>query len=193
MNKQIKSLILVLITAFLLSACGWLATVPASTDTPEPVIVVTEIPTEAPTASPTEEVTSGRFDQYIGLVYPPLADDLSPRFSMVVQGSDDNGMSLFMDGGNRMLWLSKLYGYDESGNPTWQVADILDLSNIEAGAALIPDGCSLNGQVDNRIVAVGKRGGAILLAWRINTELDSFEPLAGDGLKCDSDKLVIFE
>jgi hypothetical protein len=111
---------------------------------------------------------------------------------MIVQGSDDNGYSFFSDGGIRMLWLTRLSHYDESGNPTWEVMDILDLSNIEAGAALIPDGCSLNGQLDNTIVAAGKNG-MILLAWRANTTMDAFEVLAANGVQCDPDKVALFD
>jgi hypothetical protein len=189
MNKQIKNLTLVMITILMLSACAGFGTVSESTATPEPVIVVTENPTEAPSVFPTDEVTPERFSQYIGLVYPPLPDGLSPRFSMIIQSSDDNGLSLFIDGGSRMLWLSKLYGYDESGNPTWQVMDILDLSQVEVGAALLPDGCFLNGKPEPEIIVAG-RNGVVVIAWRANATLDKFESIPTAGITCDSDKAV---
>ena len=192
MKKQTKNFILVLITALILSACGQLGTAPASINTPEPVIAITESPAEIPTEFPSEDMAPERFDQYVGLIYPPLPDDLSPRFSMIIQGSDDNGLSLFSVGKYRMLWLSKLSHYDESSNPVWEVTDVLDLSNVETGALLIPDGCSLNGQIDNEILVVAKNGHAIL-AWRANTSEDRFEVLAADGIACDSDKAVRFE
>jgi hypothetical protein len=108
---------------------------------------------------------------------------------MIVQGSDDNGYSFFSDGGIRMLWLTRLSHYDESGNPTWEVMDILDLSQVEVGAALLPDGCFLNGKPEPEIIVAG-RNGVVVIAWRANATLDKFESIPTAGITCDSDKAV---
>jgi hypothetical protein len=197
MNKQLKNLIFVLITVLLLAACG--PSAPA--DVPE--LVATENPISTPepvataeptqdvaTAAPTEESAPESFSQYIGLSYPPFPVGLSQDLSMLIQDSDGYGLWLVSDGANKMLWLSKITHYDTtSGNPYWEVKDVLGLSNIEAGLVLIPDGCALNDAPDSEIIVAG-RNGAIVLAWRANTSLDKFESIPTDGIKCNSDKGV---
>jgi hypothetical protein len=192
MNKQLKNLIFVLITVLLLAACGQVEATSAPeliatenpTDTPEPVVVDTI--ENAPTAVPSNESASGNFSQYIGLSYPPFPAGLSQDLSMLIQNTDNYGLSLVSGGTYKMLWLSKITRYDTtSGNPYWEVKDVLNLSNVKG--VLIPDGCSLNGKIDNEILIVGNNG-KIILAWRANTSTDKFEVLATDGIQCNSDK-----
>jgi len=193
MNTQLKKLMLVTITILLLAACGLFeptsvpTEVPASTAKP---VVISEIIENAPTAVPAEGLAPEKFSQYVGLNYPPFPAGLSENFSMIIQNKDGYGLSLVSDGSNKMLWLSKITHYDTtSGNPFWEVKDVLGLSDIEAGLVLIPDGCSLNGVPDSEIFVAG-RNGVIVLAWRANTSLDKFEVLPTDGIKCNSDKGV---
>ena len=189
MNKQMKYALLVGIMILIISACGPLrnASTPAPIAASSPVAI-----NDSPTAVPVTESAAEKFSQYLGFKYPPLPADLTEGFSMLIQDAEDYSLSLRSDGANRMLWLSKMTHRDSSGNPYWEVKDVIDLSNLEAGDILIPDGCSLNGVPDNEILVAG-RNGATLLAWRANTTLNVFEIVPTDGIKCVSDKATILE
>ncbi len=193
MNKQMKNFMLVVMVAMLLAACGQVETAP----TPE--VVVTEEPISAPepvddnpTAAPFDDAAPQDFSQYVGLVYPPSPEGLSKGFSMVIFGKDSYGLSLVIDGTEKMLWLEKVAQYDANGNAIWEVKDVLGLSDLEAGLTLIPDGCFLNGTPDSEIFVAG-RNGVILNAWRANTALGKFEVIPADGIQCDSDKAMPLE
>lgn len=193
MKKQMKVSILVLIATLLLAACG-------GTETPSaPEVVVTEEPTslpepveDVPTAAPLEEADSDGVSKYIGLVYPPSPEGLTQVFSMLIQDKEDYSLMLVLEGGNKMLWLSKIDHYDENGSAFWEVKDVLDLTNLEAGLTLLPDGCSLNGQPDSEIFVAG-RDAVIVHAWRADTALDKFEVIPTDGIRCNSDKAMPLE
>lgn len=193
MKKQMKNLMLVLMIALLLAACGGVETASA----PEPA--VTEEPTsvpesvdDVPTAIPSGEAGSEQFSKYIGLTYPPSPAGLSQGFSMIIQDSDVYGLSLVTDGVNKMLWLSKITHYDTDGGAYWEVKDVLDLTNLEAGLILLPDGCFLNGVPDSEIFVAG-RNGVVVLAWRADTVLDKFEVIPTGGIRCNSDKAMPLE
>jgi hypothetical protein len=190
MNKNTKITLLVLMIALLLAACGRAATPSA------PVIAVTEEPTPVPepvevipTAVPSEEADSEQFTKYIGLVYPPSPENLTQVFSMLIQNKEGFSLMMVLDGANKMLWLSKVAQYDASGNPLWEVADVLNLSDLESGLTLLPDGCSLNGVPDSEILVAG-RNGVIVLAWRADTALGRFEVIPTEGVQCNSDKAM---
>jgi hypothetical protein len=193
MNKQMKNLMLVLMIALLLAACGGVETAPApevavieeSTSIPEPV-------EDIPTTVPSDGAESEQFSQYIGLVYPPSPDGLTEVFSMLMQDKDGYSLMMVLEGGNKMLWLSKIDHYDENGSAFWEVKDVLMLSNVEAGLTLLPDGCRLNGTPDSEIIVAG-RNEVVILAWRVNTSLDRFEVIPTDGIQCNSDKAVSLE
>ncbi|MDQ3004545.1 MAG: hypothetical protein M3R47_04080 [Chloroflexota bacterium] len=190
MHKQTINFILILIPILLFSACGPFETAPAPVDAPVLIVTVTE---NAPTAVVvTEGSDPEKISQYIGLSYPPLPAGLSERFSMLIQGSDVHSLSLVLDAANKMLWLSKITHYDANGAVYWQVKDVLDLSTVEAGLILVPDGCSVNGVSDNEIFAASKNG-IIQLTWRANTTLDRFESIPVNGIECRSDKGISLE
>ena len=193
MNKQTRNFMVVLVIVLLLAACGGAETAP----TPE--LAVTEDPTsvpepveDIPTAVPSDGADSEEFSKYIGLVYPPSPAGLSQGFSMIIQDSDVYGLSLVTDGVNKMLWLSKIARYDENGNAFWEVKDVLDLTSLEAGLTLLPDGCLLNGVPDSELFIAG-RNGVVVLAWRADTALGKFEILPTDGIQCNSDKAMPLE
>ena len=189
MNKQIKNA-LVGIIILLLAACGQFETTSTPAEAREVIVTVTE---NVPTAVvATEGSDPEKFTKYIGLNYPPVPADLTERFSMLMEGSEDHGLWMVLDGADPMLWLSKLTHYDADGAAYWQVKDVLDLSDVEAGLTLVPDGCSLNGVPDNEILAASKNG-IIQLTWRANTTLDRFESIPTNGIECRSDKGVSIE
>jgi hypothetical protein len=191
MHKQMKNVLWIGIMILLFTACGQLETPPAPVDLPEPQ--VTPAPVEIiPTAAPASGSDPVKFSKYIGLSYPPLPADLTEGFSMMIQDSDDHGLWLVSDDEGRMLWLGKLTHHDPDGNAYWVVVDILDLSNVESGVVLIPDGCRLNGEVDNEIIVAAKNEQS-LLAWRANTDLNVFEVIPTQGIECHSDKGMILE
>jgi len=190
MNAQLK--IVLLIMGLLISACGSLGSESTPVVEPEPIVEVTEDPAVVPTEAVADEPVLPAASHYIGMVYPPFPDGLTKGFSMIIQGSDDNGLSFVSGATGRMLWLEKVSRYDENGSPFWEVTDVLDLSNVENGAALLPDGCFLNGAPDPEIFVIG-RNGVIVLAWRANTAVDKFETIPVDGIRCDSDKPMRFD
>ncbi len=183
MPKQMKN-VLVGILILLLASCGKFENAPE--------FIVTVNPTGIPTAVATKGLAPEKVSHYIGLNFPPLPTGLSENFSMILQDSDDHSLSLVMDSEDKMLWLSKLNHRDPNGSAYWEVKDILELSNLEAGLFLLPDGCFLNGKIDNEIFAAGKDG-KTLLAWRANTTLDRFEVIPTNGIECHSDKAVSLE
>ncbi|NJC94968.1 MAG: hypothetical protein C3F07_12385 [Anaerolineales bacterium] len=190
MNRKMKDLILVLMIALLLAACG-------GTETPSaPVVAVTEEPTsvpepveDTPAPLPTDVPDSEQFSQYIGLTYSSLPEGLALVFSMLIQNKEGYGLTMVQEGGNKMLWLGRITGYDAGGSPLWEVKDVLGLSDLETGLTLIPDGCFLNGVPDSGII-VAARNGVIRFAWRIDTVLDKFETMPANGVTCNSDKAV---
>lgn len=191
MNKQMKNVLWVGIIFLLLSACGQLETTPPPANMPVPM-VTPGLEENVPTAVLANGSDPEKFSKYIGLSYPPLPAGLSEGFSMMIQDSNEYGLWLLSDDAGRMLWLSKLTHRDSSGNAYWEVKDILDLSNLESGVTLVPDGCLLNGEVDNEIVVVGKNE-KILLAWRANTTLNVFDVIPTNGIECRSDKGMSLE
>ena len=192
MNMQMKNLMLVLIIALFLAACGGVETTSAPVEMPEPVVVVTESPTSIPTTIPSDGLAPESSSQYIGLVYPPSPESLTEVFSMLIQDKEDHSLMMVLEGGNKMLWLNKIDHYDENGSAFWEVKDVLALSNLEPGLTLLPDGCLLNGVPESEIFVAG-RNGVIILAWRANTSLDRFEVIPTDGIQCNSDKAVSLE
>lgn len=187
MNKQFKNLLLAGTMILLFSACGKLETPPTPTEAPELIVTVTENPTRVPAS--TEGAAPEKYSRYIGLSYPPLPAGLSESLAMLIQDANDYSLSLVVEGANKMLWLSKMTHIDSNGSAYWEVKDILDLSNVEAGLVLVPDGCFLNGQPNHEIF-VAVKNGTILLAWRANTTLNVFEVIPTNGIECQSDKAI---
>lgn len=190
MNKQMKNLMLAVIIALLIAACGSVEAAPA------PEVAVTEEPTsipdpaeDIPTAVPFEEGDSEQFSKYIGLVFPPSPAGLTEVFSLLMQDRESHSLIMVLEGADKMLWLNKIDHYGEDGSAFWEVKDVLVLSNLEAGLTLLPDGCSLNGAPDSEILVAG-RNGVIILAWRANTTLDKFESIPLSGIQCNSDKAM---
>lgn len=142
-----------------------------------------------PTAVPAASADPERFNALIGTIHPPLPENLTLQFAMLIQDVEDHSLTFVSDGADKMLWLSKIDHYDPDGSAYWEVKDVLDLSNMEAGLVLIPDGCSLNGALDSEILVVGKDG-TVRLAWRANTTLDRFEVIPTEGIECNSDKAI---
>ena len=184
MNHQIKKLILVVMTVFLLTACGAVETPSA------PAPVVTADPVDM--AEPVTGLAPAEFRHYLGLNYPPLPANLTEVFAMLIQNAEDHSLSLLSEGTTQMLWLSQLTHHDSNGNAFWEVQDVLDLSDFESGVVLVPDGCTLNGVPDNEILVVGKDG-VTLSAWRANTALNVFEVISTSGIECHSDKGMTLE
>lgn len=190
MNEKLKITLLVGMLIMLLAACG-------GTKTPSaPEVAVTEQPTSFP--EPVEDIPTvvlidePEFSKYIGLVYPPSPQGLSKSFSMMIWHTDGYGLSLVLDGAAKMLWLEKIVRYDENGSAYWEVMDVLDLTNVETGLTLLPNGCSLNGPPDSEILVAG-RNGVVVLAWRADTVLGKFEVIPTEGIQCNSDKAMLLE
>jgi hypothetical protein len=191
MNRKIKNLMLVLMVALLLAACGRFETTPvpfveSPTSAPEPVVTLDPVE-DSPTEAPADEPGPEEFSKYVGLVFPPSPGGLTEVFSLLMQDKDGYSLIMVLEGANKMLWLNKIDHYGEDGSAFWEVKDVLMLSNLEAGLTLLPDGCFMNGTPDSEILVAG-RNGVIVLAWRANTTMDKFEPIPVSGIQCNSDK-----
>jgi hypothetical protein len=196
MKQKMNKVSLVVAWVLLLTACGQMETAsapgpdvmenPTGLSGPQ-VIQTTE--DNIPTAAPAGSSDPGRFRKYIGSTYPPLPAGFSEGFSMLIQDTEDYGLFFFTGGADKMLWLQQITHYDSNGNPSWEVKDVLDLSNVEPGLILSPDGCFLNGAPDSEIIVVSKDG-TIQSAWRANTASGMFEVIPANGIKCDSDKAM---
>ena len=184
MHKQMNNTLWIGILVLLLSACGPFEPVSAPVEAPELIVTVTE---NAPAVVVANESAPEKFNKYIGLNYPPIPAGLTEGFSMMIQDTQDHGLWLVIDGPDQMLWLSEITHYDADGTAFWEVKDVLEFSNLEAGLVLIPDGCLLNGAPDPEIIIAGKDE-TVLLAWRANTALDMFEVIPTNGIECRSDK-----
>ena len=187
MNKQINNVVLLGVTILLLSACGQFAT-PGTPNTSTPTVLPSSVE-NTPTSAPAEASDPEQFRKYVGSIHPPFSDGLSDDFGMLIQGAEDHALMLVREGENKMLWLDKFTHYDSQGTAYWQVKDVLDLSNLEAGLILIPDGCSINGVPDSKIIVAAKDG-TVRLAWRVNTTLDRFEVIPTNSIACNSDKAM---
>lgn len=187
MNKQMNNVLLVGIIILLLTACGPLKT----PSTPAPMVTLSPVDvTNNSTAVPATGLAPAKFSHYVGWMYPPLPTGLTEGISLMIQDSEDYGLFLFSEGEDYMLWLSKMTHQDSKGNPYWEVKDVLDLSHLEVGDVLVPDGCFLNGEPDNEILVAG-RNGVMISAWRANTKLNVFEVIPTSGIECNSDKGTI--
>lgn len=158
--------------AILLAACGQLEPAPSE---------AADI--NVPLASTVPE----HLRKYVGLNYPPFPEGFTANYGLLILNAEDHSLWLTSDGRNDMLWLSKLTERNASGSGFWEVKHILDLSHVESGSSLIPDGCSLNGEPDSEILVI-RTDGVIEQAWRANTTLDVFESVPVDGIECGSDK-----
>ena len=210
-----KNLILVGIMILFFSACRQLENVLTPTDTPKLSITVTKIMTNpsvpVATSSPTELITTptavsatglapDELSKYVGLTYPPLPDGLSEGFGSVI-GDSDFALSIASDNENKMLWLSRLTHHDASGKAFWKIKDIIKLPKLEGDVVLIPDGYLLNGNPDDKVIAIGEwddevfasrymANEKILVAWKTNTDLGIFEELSTNGIECHADNAV---
>ena len=202
MNKQMRTLMLFGMMILLLTACGRFETAPMPvdlleiplenpTDTSEPVSALDDVD-YVPTANTDGAGNADDGKKYIGLIYLSLPEGLTQGFSMVIWGKDGYGLSMILEGANKMLWLEKIAHNDGNGAVAWEVKDVLALSNLESGLTLLPDGCSLNGTPDSEILVVAKNG-VIVLAWRANTTLEKFEVIPANGITCDTDKAMPLE
>jgi hypothetical protein len=189
LNKQIRNLLMAGVLLLLMTACGQFDTgTAAPAGNPEPMVVPNAVENN-PTAVPAASTDPEQFRAYIGMIHPPLPEGLSEVFGMLIQDVEDHALTFVVDGSEKMLWLSKLDHYEPDGSAYWEVKDVLDLSNMEAGLVLLPDGCLLNGTLDSEILVAGKDG-TVRLAWRANTTLDRFEVIPTKGIECHSDKAM---
>ena len=195
-KQQIRNLLLAGTLLLLLTACGPLEadteSDPTGTATPasnpEPTMVPSVVENQ-PTAIPAASADPERFSALIGTIHPPLPENLTLQFDMLIQDIEDHSLTFVVEGADKMLWLSRLDHYDPDGSAYWEVRDVLDLSNLEAGLVLLPDGCFLNGTLDSEILVAGQDG-TVRLAWRANTTLDRFEVIPTKGIECHSDKAM---
>ena len=211
-----KNIIFFGVIVLLISSCGQSATPP--TNTPEFTITVTENATHtpAPTIVSTQaqvEITPAvvsptglvpeELSKYVGLKYPPLPDELAEGFGSLVWDSDYS-VTIISDNQNTMLWLSQLTHYDKSGKPFREVKDIIKLPKSESNVVFIPNGCLLNEELDNEILAIGKWDDEVFVsrfipnekiqaAWRANIAMGIFEVMSLEGIDCHADNAVFFK
>ena len=175
-----------------------------ATHTLEPTTVSTQIQVEVtPTFVPPTGLAPDALSKYVGLNYPPLPDELAEGFGSMVWDSDYS-ITIVSENQDIMLWLSKLTHYDKSGKPFWVVKDIIKLPKYESDVVFIPNGCLLNDELDNEILAIGKWDDEVFVsrfvpnekiksAWKANIAIGVFEEMSLEGIECHADNAVRFK
>ncbi|NOH04011.1 MAG: hypothetical protein HND47_19600 [Chloroflexi bacterium] len=179
-----------------------------SSDNPHILPAGTIQPTDIPPLTPSVIVPSATTasqdnrSKYLGLTYPPYPEEISELLGLLISGTDDYGLFLVTNGVQKMLWLSQITGYKADGSPSWNVKDVVNVSDTgSSNAILVPNDCWLNGQMDPAIVVTGSldeetlaagtlTGGKILMAWRANTASGLFEPMDTAGIECPLESAV---
>jgi hypothetical protein len=151
-------------------------------------------PTSTITAT-TQSSNSNESKNYVGLKYPPLPQELSEEFAVVISVSHGHLLSLVEEKGKKMLWLSKMTHRDSAGKAYWIVKGTLIAPDLNEDEMFYANGCLLNEVFDYDIIAAGKwdedvqafryvPNNKIFQAWRVNFVTGSFEEIATDGVEC---------
>lgn len=132
-------------------------------------------------------------DEWIGVTHPPVPGGLEKLAGAVAAGPGESaadarfGFQHLRVGDRRFVWLSVLEGRDASGEPSWRVADVLEVPVPEADERLLIHGC----EADDRtaLVALVQRSdesgaGEVRSAWGVDREAERFVPVAPEGVRC---------
>ena len=138
---------------------------------------------------------SNESKKYVGLKYPPLPQELSEGFAVVIHDSGGYSLSLVEEKDKRMLWLSKLTHRDAAGKALWIVKDTLTAPDLAEDEMFYANGCLLNEVFDYEIIAAGKwdedvqrfryvPNNKVFQAWRADFVTGLFEEIETDGVEC---------
>lgn len=123
------------------------------------------------------------YRQYIGLRYEQLPKNLTYLGGWVVGDANTQyGVSNVREGNKQFLMLQRLISINRSGQPTWQVIDVLDIPSLTFPLSLTSLGCSLNGKRDPELVTVAftedtEQWTTFVAAWRANRRTGKFEKI----------------
>ncbi|MDQ3801898.1 MAG: hypothetical protein M3384_20940, partial [Acidobacteriota bacterium] len=108
--------------------------------------------------------------------------------------SDENyGVSRFVKGRKQMLWLEKITSRDKKGIPSWEVKDVLVISNPKKNQEFLfsyGSTCTENGAEDLDLIVLAEFQAAqksykVLQAWRADLLREKFQPLSVETIKCE--------
>jgi hypothetical protein len=142
-------------------------------------------------AKPANASTKSR--SYVGLVYRDLPQGLSSQSGWVVRYDDANNAtytaSVIQKGQTRMLWFLRVVKYNENGQPTFQVVDVLKLPAMDKSQQLMGRFCRLNEENDREISAIVRVTDTeyyteVTKAWRTNPLTEKIEPINTKGIDC---------
>ena len=133
--------------------------------------------------------------KYIGLVYPPLEDDLVQLSGTLVSNPYDDKIPYYIavieKGDQEFLWFSKAFTQSKNSVLSRQVIDVMPMPKYGDGKAFVTLFCRLNDEEDREIFAVCKDDGSqyfthILKAWRANKTTEKFESISTKGIVCEN-------
>lgn len=137
---------------------------------------------------------------YIGLKYPPLPDALTSRGGWLIgEESENYSVEQINRGSEQMLWLTITTSFNQQGEPTYRVVDILSLPSFDDDSEIVTGGrsheCSVNGKSDPNLIVLAKLEDAdtqyltkIRKAWQVDQRVGKFKGLSLEGIqiKCQN-------
>lgn len=123
------------------------------------------------------------YRQYIGLRYEKLPKNLTYLGGWLVGDANTQyGVSKVREGNKQFLMLKRLISINRSGQPTWQVIDVLDIPPLTPPLSLASRGCLLNGKRDPELVTIAftedtEQWTTFVAAWRANCRTGKIEEI----------------
>jgi hypothetical protein len=106
---------------------------------------------------------------------------------------EDYGVSRFSKGKRQMLWLEKITSRDKKGVPSWEVLDVLVISNPKKNQEFLfsyASTCTEDGVEDLDLIVLAelqpaRKAYKVLQAWRADLLKEKFEPVSAEAIKCE--------
>jgi hypothetical protein len=135
---------------------------------------------------------------YIGLIHPPLPDELKNLGGFLTGTGDDSeypySVNLIQKGSERMIWLDLPISQDENERAVSKVVDVAPLPSFDKNPEIVIGGssnkCSINGEYDPNLIALAKLEDGnteyltkIRKAWQIDPIAGKFKDVSLESLQ----------
>lgn len=131
---------------------------------------------------------------FLGVVHPPLPRGVETRAEALVMAPGEEAdaalyaFSHVRREGFDYLWLSRLLGRDEEGEPAWEVADAVEVPPLQAQERLMVADCRAGDRTDIAALVRDEEGSALLtgvrLAWGIDRKREKIVRIDPRGVAC---------
>ena len=115
---------------------------------------------------------------FLGVVHPPLPRGVETKAEALVMAPGEEAdealyaFSHVRREGIDYLWLSRLLGRDEGGEPAWEVADAVEIPPLQEQERLMVADCRAGGRTDIAALVRDEEGSTLLTAVRLAWGLD---------------------